>query len=134
MSGWRAAMLRHPWSASVLGGRPLLGPNVLARTEFLFASLATLGLSGPRLAATAYALANYVIGSALMEVGARGGEATAQEPAAGYLERNRDRYPSLAEHGHLDGLDWDAAFVQGLGHLLDGIAGTLPRSGETVRS
>lgn len=75
MSGWRRAMLGHPWSAAVLGGRPLLGPNVLARTDFLYARLAGLGLSGARLATAAYSVANYVIGSALMEVGARGQDA-----------------------------------------------------------
>ncbi|MFA1544119.1 TetR/AcrR family transcriptional regulator [Actinomadura monticuli] len=118
MSGWRRAMLDHPWSAAVLGGRPLLGPNVLARTDFLYATLASTGLAGTRLAAAAYAVANYVIGSALMQVGA---ESHAGSAAAGHLARSRDLYPALAEHGHLDAGDWDAAFAQGLDHLLDGI-------------
>jgi AcrR family transcriptional regulator len=120
--GWRAAMLRHPWSAAVLG-RPLLGPNVLARTEFLHAALAGAGLAGPDLVAAAYALANLTIGSALMEVGSRGaGEAEARAAADGLLARERDRYPSLAAHGHLSGHDWDEAFARGLDCLLDGIA------------
>ncbi|NVI93167.1 TetR/AcrR family transcriptional regulator C-terminal domain-containing protein [Actinomadura sp. BRA 177] len=118
MSGWRRAMLDHPWSAAVLGGRPLLGPNVLARTDFLYATLATTGLAGTRLATAAYAVANYVIGSALMQVGAQSDTASA---AAEHLARNRDLYPALAEHGHLDDGDCDAAFVQGLDYLLDGI-------------
>ncbi|MEU9019591.1 TetR/AcrR family transcriptional regulator [Actinomadura sp. NPDC048394] len=118
--GWRAAMLRHPWSVAVLG-RPLLGPNVLARTEFLHASLAGAGLTGPDLVAAAYALANLVIGSALMQV-ASGGADEAREAADGLLARERDRYPSLAAHGHLSGHDWDDAFARGLDFLLDGIA------------
>ncbi|TDC45682.1 TetR/AcrR family transcriptional regulator [Actinomadura sp. KC345] len=123
MSGWRAAMLDHPWSAAVLGGRPLLGPNVLARTDFLYGALATTGLTGPHLAGAAYAIANYVIGSALMEVGARRDEGAETENAAGeHLVRNRDRYPHLAAHGHLRGGEWDAAFVQGLEYVLDGAA------------
>ncbi|WP_433469139.1 TetR/AcrR family transcriptional regulator [Spirillospora sp. CA-128828] len=121
MSGWRRAMLDHPWSAAVLGGRPLLGPNVLARTDHLYAALASTGLSGPRVATAAYAVANYVIGSALMEVGARGGEAD-DSGAVAHLARHRDVYPSLAEHGRLSGDGWDAAFTEGLGCLLDGIA------------
>ncbi|MFG2090702.1 MULTISPECIES: TetR/AcrR family transcriptional regulator [unclassified Spirillospora] len=123
MSGWRAAMLDHPWSAAVLGGRPLLGPNVMARTDFLYGVLAATGLTGPQLAGAAYAVANYVIGSALMEVGAqRGDEAAEHEAAAEHVARNRDRYPNLAAHGHLSGDEWDAAFVQGLECLLEGLA------------
>lgn len=118
--GWRAAMLRHPWSVGVLG-RPLLGPNVLARTEFLHSALAGAGLTGPDLVAAAYALANFVIGSALMQV-ASGGADEAREAADGLLARERDRYPSLAAHGHLSGHDWDDAFARGLDCLLDGIA------------
>lgn len=123
MSGWRRAMLDHPWSAAILGGRPLLGPNVLARTNFLYATLATTGLAGARLATAAYAVANYVIGSALMQVGAQDGTSGAAE----HLARSRDLYPVLAEHGHLDDGDWDAAFVQGLDYLLDGIGGVISR-------
>ncbi|XRQ15941.1 TetR/AcrR family transcriptional regulator [Actinomadura welshii] len=123
MSGWRAAMLRHPWSATILGGRPLLGPEVLARTDFLYGALASAGLTGPRLAGAAYAIANYVIGSALMEIGARRDDEPAAEKAAGeHLARNRDRYPHLAAHGHLSGDEWDAAFLQGLEYILDGVA------------
>ncbi|MFA1550532.1 TetR/AcrR family transcriptional regulator C-terminal domain-containing protein [Actinomadura chokoriensis] len=118
MSGWRRAMLDHPWSAAVLGGRPLLGPNVLSRTDFLYATLATTGLAGARLATAAYAVANYVIGSALMEVGAQDGTSAAE-----YLARSRDLYPALAEHGHLDDGEWEAAFLQGLDYLLYGIGG-----------
>ncbi len=64
--GWRAAMLRHPW-APPLVGRPHLGPNVQARTEFLRGALTRGGLSGRMLAVTTYLVANYVIGAALTE-------------------------------------------------------------------
>ncbi|MFI0486946.1 TetR/AcrR family transcriptional regulator [Actinomadura sp. 9N215] len=120
-SGWRRAMLDHPWSASVLGGRPLLGPNVLARTDFLYAALAATGVTGPRLAGAAYAIANYVIGSALMQIGVQDDGEPATRKAAEHLVRNRDLYPALAEHGHLRGGEWDTAFTQGLDYLLDGL-------------
>ncbi|RKS67786.1 TetR family transcriptional regulator [Actinomadura pelletieri DSM 43383] len=123
MSGWRRAMLDHPWSAAVLGGRPLLGPNVLARTDALYAALAATGVTGPRLAAAAYAVANYVIGSALMQIGARNDDDPAAEEAAReHLARDRARYPTLAAHGHLPGDQWDSAFAQGLDHILDGLS------------
>ncbi|MFI0356916.1 TetR/AcrR family transcriptional regulator [Actinomadura sp. 9N407] len=116
---WRAAMLRHPWSAALLN-RPLLGPNVLARTEFMHATLKGAGFQGPRLVAAAYALSNYVIGAALMRDG--GDEGAERAAADELLRRDRDLYPSLAEHGHPSGNDWDAAFDQGLVYLLDGMA------------
>lgn len=119
LHGWRAAMLRHPWSARVLG-RPLLGPNVLARTEFLHAALVRAGFEGPALTAAAYALANFVIGSALMEAGAAE-EAAERRAADDLLARRRAEYPTLAAHGHPSGNDWDDAFARGLGYLLDGM-------------
>jgi hypothetical protein len=112
-------MLRHPWSAALLD-RPLLGPNVLARTEFMHATLAGAGFQGPALVAAAYALSTYVIGAALIQ---DGGDESAERAAADeLLRRERERYPSLAEHGHPSGKDRDAAFDLGLTYLLDGMA------------
>ncbi|MEU4408918.1 TetR/AcrR family transcriptional regulator [Streptosporangium sp. NPDC023963] len=118
---WRATMLRHPWSVRVLD-RPLLGPNVLARTEHLHAVLAGAGLTGPRLTAAAYALANYVIGSATMQVAGAGyGEAGWKRAADLHVLARRELYPTLAAHGSPIGNDWDPVFTTGLDYLLDGI-------------
>ncbi|MFF3442727.1 TetR/AcrR family transcriptional regulator [Streptosporangium sp. NPDC002721] len=118
---WRATMLRHPWSVTVLD-RPLLGPNVLARTEHLHAVLAGAGLTGPHLTAAAYALANYVIGSATMQVaGAAYGETEWKRAADLHVLTRRELYPTLAAHGSPIGNDWDAVFATGLDYLLDGI-------------
>ncbi|NUR88601.1 MAG: TetR/AcrR family transcriptional regulator [Nonomuraea sp.] len=117
IGGWRAAMLRHPWSATLLG-RPMLGPNVLSRSEYLYATLAGAGLSEPHLTAAAYGLSNYVIGSALMQTTWQASEDVRQ--AAG--EHLRAGYPTLAAHGPLAAeADWDSAFTIGLDWLLDGI-------------
>lgn len=122
ITGWRAVLLEHPWSAALLG-RPMLGPNVLARSEFLYAALVRAGVAEPHLTAAAYGLSNYVIGCALMQATwtARGEQAAGQ--AAGeHFRANRDRYPALAAHGPLvGGGDWDASFRLGLGWLLDGV-------------
>ncbi|MFC4120331.1 TetR/AcrR family transcriptional regulator [Nonomuraea zeae] len=113
MRGWRAALLRHPWSATVLD-RPLMGPNALERTEFLYETLADAGFPAPK--AAAYSLSNYVMGSVLMEV-------TWQDrgrlDTGAFLRERAARYPALAEHG-LDH-EWDATFEEGLGYLLDGM-------------
>ncbi|MER7499444.1 TetR/AcrR family transcriptional regulator C-terminal domain-containing protein [Nonomuraea pusilla] len=113
IGGWRAALLRHPWTATILD-RPLMGPNALEHTEALYAALAAAGLEGPRLKAAAYSLANLVMGSVIMQVTAEG-----HGDAAAFLEERASRYPLLARHG-LD-CDWDAAFADGLGFLLTGM-------------
>jgi AcrR family transcriptional regulator len=123
MSGWRGALLRHPWSATILD-RPLMGPNALERTEFLYETLAEAGFPTPKIAA--YSLANYVMGSVIMQV-------TWQERDAGgtgaFLKERADLYPSLAEYG-LDfpggpeadpSAEWDTTFAEGLRYLLDGM-------------
>jgi AcrR family transcriptional regulator len=125
IGGWRAAMLRHPWAAALLG-RPLMGPNVLERTEFLHAALVRAGLTGPELTAAAYGVANYVIGSSMMQAAWQGrDEAAVRRAADDHLKQRSDRYPVLAEHGHVSGNDWDATFAHGLAYLLDGIAARL---------
>lgn len=118
---WRAAMLRHPWSAALLG-RPLLGPNVLHRTEFLHAALLRAGLTGPHLTAAAHGLSHYVIGSAMTQASWRHHDENAvREAADQHLQANRAAYPTLADHGHASGDDWEAVFTKGLDYLLDGI-------------
>ncbi|GAA3443971.1 TetR/AcrR family transcriptional regulator [Planomonospora venezuelensis] len=119
---WRATLLRHPWSAALLG-RPMLGPNVLARSEFLYAALLGAGITGPHLTAAAYGLSNYVIGSALMQATWPADTEQAVRRAAGErLRADRERYPVLAEHGPLVADDdRDGGFALGLAWLLDGI-------------
>ncbi|MGW0808122.1 TetR/AcrR family transcriptional regulator C-terminal domain-containing protein [Nonomuraea sp. NPDC002799] len=50
------------WSATLMG-RPMLGPNVLARTEFLHTTLQRAGLKDAPLTAAAYGLSHFVIGA-----------------------------------------------------------------------
>lgn len=122
LSGWRAAMLRHPWSAALLG-RPMLGPNVLARTEFLHAALAGAGFTPPHLNSAAYALANYVTGAALSQTAWQNHSGREiYEPANRLLQERSDSYPVLAELGFMTENDWDGNFERGLRYLLDGIA------------
>ncbi|WP_432861122.1 TetR/AcrR family transcriptional regulator [Microbispora rosea] len=122
ISGWRAVLLEHPWSAALLG-RPMLGPNVLARSEFLYATLVEAEVTEPHLTAAAYGLSNYVIGSALMQATWTAREEQgARQAAQERFRANRDRYPVLATHGPLaEDSDWDTSFTFGLTWLLDGI-------------
>ncbi|GII65678.1 TetR family transcriptional regulator [Sphaerisporangium krabiense] len=126
INGWRAVLLAHPWSTAALG-RPLLGPNVLGRTEFLHATLAGAGFREPHLTAAAYGLFNYVIGSTVMQVIAQAGdEARTREATARHLRENADRYPTLAATDPT-AADWDSTFALGLGYLLDGMTAHGPR-------
>jgi AcrR family transcriptional regulator len=120
LHGWRAAMLRHPWSAGLLG-RPMLGPHVLARTEFLQATLARAGFAGVELAAVTHGLANYVIGSALTQsTGRQISTEESERAAADHIQAHAALYPTLAATGHLGEQDWDDLFDRGLDLILAG--------------
>lgn len=117
---WRAAMLCHPWAPSLIG-RPMLGPNVLARTEYLQSALVRGGFSGLQLTVATRVLANYVIGAALTE--ATWHQTTApqtQKEARRHITANPAAYPTLNASGHLDTDRWsdDDLFERGLDAIL----------------
>ncbi|GAB3432694.1 TetR/AcrR family transcriptional regulator C-terminal domain-containing protein [Actinophytocola sediminis] len=112
---WYAVMLRHRWAPGLLG-RPMLGPNVLARTEFLQASLTRGGFTGDHLAVATHGLANYVIGAALTRVGSG-----ALNAADEHVRAHATEYPTLAATGHLGERDWDVVFRAGLDSFLAGL-------------
>ncbi|MFI7672571.1 TetR/AcrR family transcriptional regulator [Actinophytocola sp. NPDC049390] len=115
---WRATMLRHPWSPALIG-RPMLGPNVLARTEFLQSTLARSGRTGQALAAATHGLANLTIGAALTESTWHGD--LPQTSAHELIQANADRYPTLAATRHLDAPGQDALFDQAVRAFLTGL-------------
>jgi AcrR family transcriptional regulator len=119
-ANWRAVMLRHPWAPSLVG-RPMLGPNVLARTEFLQSSLARGGFVGVQLAVVTRLVANYVIGAALTEATWRGTQdPRARAAARDLIAANAAAYPTLIASGHLDDERWndDDLFDRGIAAIL----------------
>lgn len=97
----------------------MLGPNVLARTEFLQATLTRGGLTGDAREVATHLLANFVVGSAVTAVTWRQGAAS-----PGLARRHiTDDYPTLIASGHLDAQRWsdDDLFDRGLGLLLDAL-------------
>ncbi|MBM0201730.1 TetR/AcrR family transcriptional regulator C-terminal domain-containing protein [Micromonospora sp. STR1s_5] len=117
---WRGAMLDHPWAAGLVG-RPMLGPNVLARTEFLQSALVRGGCSGLHLAVTTRLLANYVIGASLTEATwRRTTEPETRAAARAHIVASANAYPTLDASGHLDDTRWDddLLFEQGLNGIL----------------
>lgn len=119
-SRWRAVMLRHSWAPSLVG-RPMLGPNVLARTEFLQAALVRGGLTGVHLATVTRLLANYVIGAALTEATwHQAGNPEARAQARRHIAAKPGAYPTLIASGHLDDGRWsdDELFDRGIEAIL----------------
>ncbi|MGW7489347.1 TetR/AcrR family transcriptional regulator [Streptomyces sp. NPDC054786] len=121
VNGWRQAMLRHPWAATVPSRqRPLMGPNFLTWMECLQSALLRAGLTDKRLNAATWALYNHVMGATATQSSL---QLSAEETRLGqaYLESQRDQYPTVVANNYLADDDWDANFAVGLEFLLDGI-------------
>ena len=120
LEDWRAIMLRHPWSASLLPRRAL-GPNILGRLELLSKSLSGAGVSDADLNVAIWSLWNYVMGATITRANfdlPDDGKAATQQRFTHLSER----YPTIERSRLLLDSDWDGAFRKGLGFLLDGLA------------
>jgi AcrR family transcriptional regulator len=120
LEDWRASMLRHPWSASLLPRRAL-GPNILTRLERLSKTLSGAGIADPDLNAAIWSLWNYVMGATITRANfdlSDDDKAAAQQR----LTRLSERYPTIERSRLLPDNDWDGAFRKGLDFLLDGLA------------
>lgn len=122
MYGLRQIILSHPWSATLFGARPLMGPNALAHSEFIYAALVEAGFTGTKLPAVAATIFDHVVGHAIAEASwLRVEEAEARKRARERLQDQRERYPTLAEHAYRQDEDWETHFSLGMQFLLDGL-------------
>lgn len=120
LEDWRASMLRHPWSASLLPRR-VLGPNILSRLELLSQILSRAGVADANLNAAIWSLWNYVMGATITRASfavSDDDRAAAQQR----LTRLSERYPTIERSRLLLDDDWNGAFRKGLGFLLDGLS------------
>ncbi len=120
LEDWRACMLRHPWSASLLPRRAL-GPNILARLELLSRTLSGAGVADTDLNVAIWSLWNYVIGATIT----RASFDLSDDDRAAAQQRLTDlsqHYPTIERSRLLLDNDWDGAFRKGLDFLLDGLA------------
>jgi AcrR family transcriptional regulator len=120
LEDWRASMLRHPWSASLLPRRAL-GPNILGRLELLSRTLSGAGVADADLNVAIWSLWNYVMGATIT----RGSFEFSDEDRAAAQQRLTglsERYPTIERSRLLLDNDWDGAFRNGLDFLLDGLA------------
>ncbi|WP_192254139.1 TetR/AcrR family transcriptional regulator [Mesorhizobium caraganae] len=120
LEDWRASMLRHPWSTSLLPRRAL-GQNILSRLERMSKTLSRAGVADSDLNAAIWSLWNYVMGATIT----RASFAVSDEDRAAAqqrLEHLSGPYPTIGRSRLLLDDDWDGAFRKGLGFLLDGLA------------
>ncbi|MCA1440347.1 TetR/AcrR family transcriptional regulator C-terminal domain-containing protein [Ensifer sp. IC4062] len=120
LEDWRASMLRHPWSASLLPRRAL-GPNILRRLEMLSKTLSRAGVADADLNVAIWSLWNYVMGATITRASFDLSDdemVAAQHRLTGLSEC----YPTIERSRLLLDSDWDGAFSKGLDFLLDGLA------------
>ncbi|MBZ9638918.1 TetR/AcrR family transcriptional regulator [Streptomyces sp. PSKA30] len=128
LSGCRAMLLRHPWSAALpLRRRPSIGPNFLTWLEFLQATLARAGLEGRQVQAACWVLYNHVQGSTASQSSLRwsGAERTAAQEQ---LRMQQEQYPTLVEYEYMLDDAWDENFELGLKYVLDGLQAQIAAS------
>ena len=120
LDDWRASMLRHPWSASLLPRRAL-GPNILSRLERLSKALSRAGVADADLNAAIWSLWNYVMGATITRTNF---DLSDDDGASSQRRREHlgEHYPAIERSRLLLDDDWDGAFQKGLGFLLDGLA------------
>lgn len=120
LEDWRATMLRHPWSASLLPRRAL-GPNILRRLELLSKTLSGAGVADADLNVAIWSLWNYVMGATITRASF---DLSEEDRAEGQqrLTRLSEHYPTIERSRLLLDNDWDGAFRNGLDFLLDGLA------------
>jgi AcrR family transcriptional regulator len=120
LKDWRASMLRHPWSASLLPRRAL-GPNMLARLELLGKTLSGAGVADADLNVAIWSLWNYVMGATISRASF---ELSGEDQAAAQqrLIDLSERCPTIERTRLLLDDDWEGAFRKGLDFLLDGLS------------
>ncbi|WP_433475845.1 TetR/AcrR family transcriptional regulator C-terminal domain-containing protein [Spirillospora sp. CA-142024] len=132
----RAMIHRHPWTVTLFGSRPMIGPNATRVLDEILAAFGTAGFTGFDLEYAWSAVVDYVIGAAGSEASwhrHQTGTTAADliDGLAPYLARQDEERPGLAAHirdiwmkGTGDVLEGRFAF--GLACVLDGIEARRP--------
>ena len=128
----RAMMHRHPWFASLIGHRAVLGPNALKKNDYLLGIVSQLGLAMTTNMSILAMFNAYIVGFVLGELGEaeaqrRTGlsEQEWQQQMGPYVQEQiiaSGRYPHLALALVEEERSSDETFLFGLTRLLEGIA------------
>ncbi|MEV4458808.1 TetR/AcrR family transcriptional regulator C-terminal domain-containing protein [Microbispora sp. NPDC049633] len=133
--GLRGAILEHPWSASLIGALPALGPNALAAADNLMAAFAEAGFGGMDGDYAVAAVVAFTLGATVPEVAWSRAAVEAgtdhlemQQAIAPVLEKLASERPRLRErYQTYVGKSFDPAIARrlsfdfGLTALLDGL-------------
>ncbi|AXB41371.1 TetR/AcrR family transcriptional regulator C-terminal domain-containing protein [Amycolatopsis albispora] len=131
----RATLLRHPWLAGEMAGRPSLGPNALRRSESALRAAAALTPDITLAGLALGAVRSYVLGAVAGQQAARRAEQRSglteeqwQRSVGPYISEiiAAGEHPMLARRV-LEGeeVDPDEEFAFGLDCVLDGLAARL---------
>lgn len=136
--GLRNAMLQHPWSVTLIGAMPSLGPNALAAATTLLKAFELAGFSGITLDYASSAVLSYTLGATTPEVSwlnmiGRSGAKEWLKDMTPQVEVAAADYPELlARYKDLENVDLNRArhlaFDFGLIALLDGLEARLRQS------
>jgi AcrR family transcriptional regulator len=139
--GMRTAVSQHPWSVSLIGVLPSLGPNAMTAADRLMAAFSRAGFDGIDVDYAVTAVVSYTLGATIPEVAWLNAVAEAGTDVAGIqasmgpvIEELGAGYPSLLERYrayHDTAFDpmtaRRIAFDFGLVALLDGLAARIPQ-------
>ena len=122
-----AALMRHPWSASLWVGSIKLGPARMLYLDNALQSLREAGFPPDLLDRTFHTIENHILGHALQSLGFPLDDEQMQEMGEALLQSFPvERYPDLGEHirHHLEHRDEIDGFEFELDVILDGLERT----------
>jgi hypothetical protein len=135
----RACLKWHPWLVGLLHSRPAFGPNRLTQFEFSLAAVAGLGLDISTIHQMVALLYVYTVGFVMLELSAeaealRRGRHGKAKPVPLHMRR----FFATGAFPHVERLlresdgppTGNAAFENGLGLVLDGMAALLKTAGQ----
>jgi AcrR family transcriptional regulator len=125
----RQSMLRHPWSADLLGRMPAIGPNAIQAADRMRKVFAAAGFKGMDIDYAASAVTAYVYGTTLPEIAwnnAMAGHEYDPDEMRTMLKKATRDYPDMLEGVNMDAYDDPTtvravAFDFGLVSVLDGL-------------
>ncbi|MES9538034.1 MULTISPECIES: TetR/AcrR family transcriptional regulator C-terminal domain-containing protein [unclassified Actinomadura] len=134
--GLRAMIHRHPWTVTLFGSRPMIGPNSTRVLDEVLAAFRAAGFTGFDLEYAWSAVVDYVIGAAGSEASwqrSQPGTSAAEwvENLGPYLNRLDEERPGLASHIREiwmkeTGDVLEGRFAFGLDCVLDGLEARRP--------
>ncbi|GII55213.1 hypothetical protein Pth03_36020 [Planotetraspora thailandica] len=138
--GMRGAVSQHPWSVTLIGVLPSLGPNALTAAERLMGAFSSAGFDGVDVDYAVAAVVSYTLGATVPEVSYLNAVAQAGTDVVGMqalmgpiIEEIGAGYPSLMARYDASAITMTDpltarrfAFDFGLAALLDGLAARIP--------